>query len=563
MTTRSEFLPSTQSDKTSFELSAAIVTKDPSFWDKKDVDTRPQLGNTLCDRAEKIYHQTKTLRAFVQNTASNPMRTGCSIVSLVCGVTSLCSGDLITGAIATTAGAKELWNLTRTANPTDLQRLLNDINADVGMIQTLEEANRESYKTVDANLDLIKGGIEALQSQLSQIEQINDQGLKKIAEKKSEAASLNIQALQAYNAAAQLFEKAQDKLTQSQEHYGNCGAVFEQIAKIAKNESPDLTLEEKIEQLIETSSIASENCKSGKMLLDISAQHLHEALERLKDANAFKDQATALSSAVIQLAEDALQSGKEKAMYTQNCQQQIDAAKDEMKRIQARSNQIMKLIEELKEDVVEAKQEAAGKFSMSDVAVGVGIAATMVPAAGILYGAATGVSAMYAFRNSETLSSGAKKVYNWYYGIKEPQPVPMQPDELTRLQFNETSSGYWGWMRGRSSQTVGKIQINFGNESVSIPFNLNQRDRIAKEDLLDLFQMMNAKVSNGTLDPDRCVKILDQLETLDVGIHGNELGRPQTQWNGPANGLIRRSSAAYAIVTLLRETCANQSALKS
>lgn len=518
------------------------------FWSKRDVATTPQLGDTLCDRAEKIYHQTTALRTFVQNTASNPMRAGCSILTLLTGLTSLWAGDLVTGAIATTCGAKELWNLSSPEASTNLQRLLNDINADVGMIQTLEEANRKSYETVNSNLELISQGVQTLQSQLSDISSINSNGLQQVEAKKEEAISFNSQATSTYAAASELFAAAKQKLSQAQSFYGECGEVFEEIEKIAKNDDPDMTLEEKIERLIKTSRTASENCKSGKAMLVASSEDLEHAMELLKQANTLKDQATAAYASANQMAEDTLHAGIEKAKYTGECQEKIKATQDEMARIQRRSDQIMKLIDELKADVVEAKREAAGKFSMGDVAVGIGVAAVVVPPAGIIYGAATAVSAMYAFRNSETISWAASKVYSWAMGIPTPVPNPMKDDELTRISFKESSSGYWGYfVQRRASTTVGTLQVNLGGgEEFALPFNLNDKDKIAKEGLLNLFQVLNQKVTQGQMTPQKCLQILNQLETMNI-----ERGALHPQ----VHGLIKQTSPTYAIVTLLRETC--------
>lgn len=518
------------------------------FWDERSVAPVPQLGDTLCDRAEKIYSQTKALRTFVQNTASNPMRAGCSIVALLTGVSSLWAGDIFTGAIATTCGAKELWNLYGSEASTDLQRLLNDINADAGMIQTLEEANRKSYQTVNTNLDLISEDVRTLQSQLSEISAINSNGLLQVVAKKEEAKHYNSEANKTYGAAAQLFVAAKQKLGQAEGYYDQCGKVFSEIEKIAKNDDPDVTLEEKIESLIQTSRKASQNCKAGKAMLDASSEDLCNALKLLKEANRLKDQATAACASATQMAEDTLHAGMEKAKYTGECQQRIKATQDEMKKIQKRSDQIMELIEELKADVVAAKREAAGKFSMADMAVGIGVAAMVVPPAGIIYGAATGISAMYAFRNSETISWAAKKVYNWAMGVPTPVANPMEDKELTRVSFNESSSGYWGYfVQRRASVTVGTLQINLGNgEEMALPFNLNNKDMIAKEGLLNLFQVINERVTQGKMPPQRCLEIIQQLETLKIS---------RGQLHPDVNGLIKSKSPTYAIVSLLKETC--------
>lgn len=521
--------------------------KDPFIGDVSAQNTSSKLGGTLADRAEKLYKQTATLRTFAQNASINPMRAGCSLLTFYAGATSLLSGDIVNGLIVTTIGAKEVWNQCRGESSSSLQRLLNDINADAGMIQTLEEANRDSFNTVKGNLGLIDQGVSTLQSQLDAIKGINAQGSKVIKEKKEESLSLNAQSLAAYQKAAALFKNTQSKLEQSSGYYAECGKLFGQIEKIAKAEDPNINLQEKIDNLVETARSASENSKSGKTLLDASAVNLNEALEELKKANSLKDQATAASYAAIQMAEDASHAIAEKVVYTKECNEKIKATQKEMEKIQKRSDQIMGLIEELKRDVVDAKQEAEKKFGLSEVVVGVGVAAAMGPSLGLVYGAATGVSALYAFRNSSTLAGTASKMYNWAVGVSEPESKPMGPNELISVEFNKTSSGYWGYfVQQRPSVTVGTLKVNLGDTQMEIPFNLNERDKIPKENLLDLFKVMNKKVMAGTLDPKRCLAILDRLETVSMDrkdLHPVEMG------------LIERRSPTYAIVTLLREAC--------
>jgi len=527
--------------------------RDPCCGSGKQEDVSDErgneLGSTITVRAEKIYNQAKVLRTIVQQASNNPGRLGCSILSVLAGLNQLRSGNVLAGTVATVCGAKELYNLFGADHVTGLQRLLNDIHADVGMIKTLEEANGESYKTVQGNLDLIDQGVGALQSQLSEVAKINTQGLEAIEEKKSESEKLNSQALQAYKLAAQKFESVRKQLGGSRGYYDQCSEYFSQIDAIAKNENPETPLAKKIEQLITAASEASQRCSSGKALLDAAAQNLNSALEELKRANDLKDRATAASSAAVEIAKYALLVGVEKTKYTTECQENVAATKSEMQKVQQRSVQIVELIAELKKDVIAAKNEASGKIGLSEAAIGIGAAAIMGPAVGIMYGAATGVSAMYAFRNGPTLSWAAHKVYNWAMGVQPPAPEPVKEAELIRANFDENSSGYWGYfVQRRASTTVGTLQVNLGDDCVlPFRFNLNERDKIAKEDILTLFEEMNTRVSNGKLSAERCLKILDQLEAETL---------PRGPQQSAIKGFISKSSPAYAIVSLLRDTCA-------
>lgn len=527
----------------------------PEFWSKRDVGTKASFcGTTLLNRAETIFNKTKELRSFVQSASAHPMRAGCSIVSLLVGLGSLLTGDLFSGTVATICGAKELWNLSHPDSIAGLERLFNDIHADVGMIHTLEEANQESCRTVQSNLGLISQGVTTLHNQLDSIAKINADGLSNVQNKKTEALEQNAAAITEYEKATKLFQSAQEKLTQSQTQYGQCGQFFTTIDRLAKNEDPNVTVQEKIDALLQAAGSASEACRTGKTLLDTAALDLAYALDALQRADTLKDRATTAFAQATQMAEDALQAGAERTAYTHECQQTIEATQQEMSRIQLRSQQIISLILDLRDDINAAKAEAQGRFGLTEVSAGIAVAAVMVPPLGLTYGAITGFSAMFAVRNTPTISSAASAVYNYVMGIEVPLPEPMQESELIRAEFSETSSGYWGYYVKRTpSTTVGTIQVNLGrNHVIALPFNLNQRDKIAKADLLGLFHVLTLSVTNGSLTPLRCLEILNQLETI-------------TMDRGPLNsaqrGFICTTSSTYAIITMLRETCQQRIAL--
>lgn len=549
MAAAATFNPTAKKESDGSPSSAAQPKQKSEFWAKRNVGANPKfLGEALLNRAETIYQKTTSVRAFVQSAQAQPMRAGCSVITFLVGLSSLWAGDLFSGAVATVCGAKELWNLSHPDSLAGLERLFNDIHADVGMIQTLEEANQESCRTVQNNLTLIGQGVATLQSQLESIASINEQGLSNVQDKKAEAVRFNGEAQSEYQKATQLFQSAQTKISQSQEQYGQCGTLFKQIDQIAKNEDPNLSLQEKIDALIDSSQSASESCKAGKTLLDAAALDLAHALSALQRADRLKDSATTAFAQAAQMAEDALQAGAEKTAYTRECQQTIEATQREMGRIQERSQQIIALINDLKNDVNAAKAEAQSRFGLSEVSAGIAVAAVMVPPLGMAYGAISGISAMYAVRHSPAISSVAKAVYRFVKGIEAPKVQPMTDNELVRAEFSETSSGYWGYfVQRRRSTTVGTIQVNMGRDSVySIPFNLNQRDKIAKADLLDLLQFMTRSVNSNALSPQRCLDILTQLETITMD---------RGSLNPSQHGFISKTASTYAIVTLLKETC--------
>src|SRR5690349_1066610 len=61
-------------------------------------------------RAEQIYHRTNALNHLTANSAKDPIRFGCSVITLLVGLSQIYSGGLVEGGIATIIGVKELYS---------------------------------------------------------------------------------------------------------------------------------------------------------------------------------------------------------------------------------------------------------------------------------------------------------------------------------------------------------------------------------------------------------------------------------------------------------------------
>ncbi len=514
----------------------------------KDVGSVVSLGGSssllqqksalsLCDQAKQMYERAAALRAVYQAVSKQPARAGCAAVCMSVGLCELLSGNLISGTITTGAAALEISHLFRGGVSSDLQRAFDDLDADVGMVQELQEANAVSYRTIEQQLIVASEGVKGLQEELASVEALHGKGLSGFEEKRQEAASLNQQASAAYASATSLFLSAQEKMGASQKSYQSCKQAFEDIQHMLADSDERGEIQSSTELLAKAAKQASLSCDEGKNLLDESNILMQQAFEQLQKAHDLKNQANRAADRLLQEAEDSLRRIVEKSALIETCDKAVNAAQQELKKVQKRHDQIMRLIEALKKDIRTARELAESRWTTSELVAGMGTAvclASTSPFSAIVVGGA----AAYALRHRADLFSGASKIYRWAVGAIEPPKKSMEESECLRMEFSATSSGYWGYfIEKRPSSTVGTVDIHLGKGEIhSLSFDLRNDDKIAKLDVLELLQLMTERIMKGKLTPKRCLAILDQLTS-------------------PEKKLVQERSELNSIIDLLRERC--------
>jgi tetratricopeptide (TPR) repeat protein len=502
-------------------------------------------GESLLQRAEFIYSGTQQLLPFLSHGKDSPARLACAFTTFVVGLLSCFNGEL-SGVIPLGLGGKELLNMSRSAENSNLYHSLKNIQADAGMVSVLLAANQDSYHVMEGNLSEIERGVQSLHAQLNEISQLCTEGSEQLQAKKEEALALNQKAMASFHKALKLFQIAQESLAKSSKVYEQCGSFFEQINEIINTSDSVMGSKEKIQFLSNIAPKAVKKCKRGKQWLDETSATMSQALRALSRANERRDMATLSFGQALQLAQDTLHSVREKAVIQDQCQEQVAAARRELKRVKKRSKQIMRLIQALKEDVNQAMSQARGKLSPTEVAFGVtaGVLCAPLGTSAVF----VGVGGAYALHHSPFLYASVTKIYRFVRNIPPPSSPPIDERELIMHEFDKASSGWWGYyIKGRPSVTVGTLTVVLGDGSLySLRFNLNQKDKISKSHLLELYERMNQKFSNGELDPVRCLAILEQLEKTPIS---------RGQLYPSVTGFISSKDPTYAIFALLKELC--------
>ncbi len=501
-------------------------------------------GVALIQRAETIYSKTQVLRTFVGSAQRTPARALSSLFSLLGGVASTCSGSVVLGPAEALVGARELYNLSTHPQSTELQRVLSDINADVGMIEVLTEGQQASYQQIGQNLTVIQAGVAELHDKLDAIRQINTQGIEELRLKKQEAMRLNEASLLSFKKAERLLQEARKASEKSNQIYCKCAGLFREIQAVAREEG--MPLQERVAALERLGALAFQSCKNGQALLTTSDEKFASAFQALLEANNLKDQALTCAVQTIQKSEDALVAGLEKAEYTKECAEKIKLTQDELEKIKRRSAHIMRLVDSLKQEVKQAKAMAQSLLGPTDVIVGVAVGVAMAPT-GPATAITLGVTSAYGFHHRAPIHSAAVRVYNWLKGIKT-ELISMEPDQLVKADFDRQSTGMWGSLiMGRPSFTAGTMHINLDDEDVvALRFNLNEQFPVAKEDLLDLFHRMIDKLNSGTLNPTRCLALLEELRKVPFD---------RGDFYPEREGIIHPEDVTAGIVEHIEELC--------
>lgn len=515
-------------------MSFAVQKKSPVCFLRS---SHQKSALSLSDQAKKMYQQAAALHALSQAVSCQPARAGCAAVCMSVGVFEVLSGNYVSGAIATGTAAVEISHFFRGSVSSDLQRAFKDIDADVEIIEELQEANAFSYQTIKQQLDVAADGVKRLQEQLDSVAQLHGEGLCGFEEKRQEVASLNQKAIQAYEKANVLFQKAQQKMLFSQDGYQKCKQAFEKIQYLVAHPDEIGGAQSAAEQLVQVAEQAAVSCDEGKSSLDESNELMKEAFEQLQAAHELKDKANRSADRLIANAQTSLHHLVEKNALIRTCGEAVRAAERELAKVQKRHHQIMQLIEVLKKDIRTARELAESRWTTTELVSGVGAAACFAfanPFSAVVVGGA----AAYAVRQRSSLFSVASQIYRWAVGVAEPVKKPMEESECLRMEFSETSSGYWGYfIEQRPSATVGTVHIHLGGGDIhSVPFDLRREDAIAKLDVLEFLQMMAKRIMEGNLNPQRCLAILDEL-------------------NSQEKKLLKKHSELDCVIDLLKERC--------
>lgn len=498
----------------------SLVTTIPNNLGKQEA-TLKNPGGMICHRMEQIYVAGELL----QRTVKHSGNLICYGTTVVTGLQMLYAASNPVSAVAgvglSLVAGKKISDTFSQADD-NVTSLLQDAQSGLTMIQTLEAANDQSLSNVKQNLDTASQYVQNLGKKIEEIEHIADYGLQQLIAKKAEAATLYREANQLFAEAQKSFTTSQDKLGIANSLFKKTLAGFSELSSIAnsKQGSP----EEKLNQFVEIARKMCFQCQIAKQTMDGSNGLLSQGQELLNQAIAKQMEAYGAASAATNMSQMTLEQQKVHNQSMKNYKQGLDSVVAETQKEIGRIEERRKVVQEINSDVLSdlerAEELAQDKFGYTSLILGTAIGGPLGLGYGPLGGLAgvtAGVKVVHDLRNTHYQS--VRKVCDYLFGVKVEEKKESLTDNKRPvvLKFDEVSSGTWGrYVQKRPSKTVGEVRINLDSEELSLRFNLNNKNRIAKRDLIKLQKRLLEELKAGSLTPAHCLEIISQLKAMEI-----------------------------------------------
>ncbi|CUI16439.1 hypothetical protein PNK_0814 [Candidatus Protochlamydia naegleriophila] len=522
----------------SISNSVSISSGDMHVTTDRREMTKASLGSKLCTTVENVVTTAVALKKIAEFGAQKGTRTLCSTAALVTGLGQIWEGNILMGSSLTIAGAFELYKtLGSNYDKSEVSRLIGDAKAGVQMIQTLEEANKESFSKVDANLDLVSQNVAKLTQQLTDIKQLSANGSIELEGQKATACKL-------YEEANELFAQAQQALQGSREEIGEADELFtralNQFGSLLQSaQSNEGKFEERVKQFTSDAEKVHKQCLEAKTHLETSGASFDKALLILQAAIDKNNAASIEAGKAMQLAADNLKMIQAKAEIENDCQEEIQVIRDELNDVKQRKKVQDALLTDIYNDLNEAEQINQANWGTFSVCVGAPLGFITGNAIGGIAGGAVGVPV------AVQLVHDRNKIGNFLFGAdKEPVPEKASDRSPVTFKYNEHSTGFWGrYIQKRQSYTAGKVSICLGDEEISYKFNLNDKNRICKKDLLDISKRLADKLNRGIITPAYCQKVISNLETMKMDRNTKKAAIGLVTKNNPYFGHVQMMCA--------------------
>lgn len=507
---------------------------------------RLALGHSLmeqsCTLAAIAYQATK----FASNKGA---RTITAVTAVACGASYMYSGNVVSGAAIGGIGAKELFNIVSDAmrdNGDRLTELLKNAGAGVEMVQTLEKANTHSFNIINTNIDAVQKGVKHLNELLTSVNKIAKDCSQAVADQKLKAQALSKESNALYNRA-----------------YGDLN-----LSRTNTEEANDLlqTNIESHKKLIKIVADGGKNCMENffhiadaigrrsikiKECLDRGSIAMESGMQLLNDARAKAIEAEAAVSRAMDIAKNDLQMIVQKSQAQKLLESTVDVIQKELSSIQNRREDELQILEQIADDLEEAQEAANSCYDSFTLVVGGGLGSVVGNAIAGPIGAVVGVQVgAELMKNHKGIMRLIAKIYNFVFGkISSDFMPPVNVSPLINYQYFSSSTGAFGWAKGRQSWTKGEAHIKVGNEMVSYEFDLNaKRNKISEKDLVKLSQKLMSALDNNEITNIECNEIISRLETAVIGRGADKMSTIGfVQMNSPYFNEIKRRCNEMAL----------------
>ncbi len=447
----------------------------------------------------------------------------CATYTLLSGLFKVATGNWFSGAVATGAGAVELYKIFGNHQTNDLKRLLEDTGAGLEMLQALDQENKKSLISLESDLQKVQAGINELTNKLSQVEGIATFGRVELEQLKEEAKVEYTKAIAIQQKVLEKLTSAKEKLSKGTEALAKSKESIRQLSAQADQTVRSSDVTKVLEQFQKVTEGAISQFSSAQKIIVEADEELSQAIGLLHDSNKQNERAITAATTAIATASEKFKAIKEIAKHEQQkeiLQDKTKCMENEIKLMQKRVDEQEEIVRDAQQNIKDAQDVIT--FGMQSVIIGGGLGAFFGNMVGApVIGAPVGVIAYHNWHNggviSQATSAVTGKVRGAVYGAEIHKPAaPDASKELLKFTFDNTSSGWGGWMLGKRSATVGNLEISLGKEKINYRINLNSKMPLSITDMVDLRKRLMAAVSKNPALATEAESIVSGLKTLEI-----------------------------------------------
>jgi hypothetical protein len=498
-----------------------------------------RVGSQICGTMNKMLAAAIALKTAADLASNHGTEIVCAGATLATGLGYLYQGDILSGGALTLASVKQAINVWQAMNPTsDLSGLINDAQAGVSMVKTLEEANSESFKVVDKNLEIIHKNVKKMNDRMEKIKSIATEG-------QQDVEDLKAQAEESYKVAQAQFSTAQKDFEEGRKKFKKANKIFidvlEKFDKLLVNaQKSDLNNKEStkkaLNKFIKIAEKLQTKCQKAQATLLEGNALMDQGLEALDVARDHEKEAYGQSMVAMERAKTKFELIDALAKVKREYEKKVENTQEELDHIQARNQDINALLNEMSDDLREADHLSTENFGNLSMFFGT------IPGAvagfttfGCLGAVGGGMGGGALVHNRKAIFHKVDDLINGKIAYIDENPTRV---ELIKVKFQNRSTGWFNRFIRKATQsyTSGRVDIKIRDQIVSLDFNLNKDHKIKKQDEFKLQQLLGKKVYSGEITAQECLDILAELTNKHID---------RGPRNRPQKGLIAEKSPYF------------------
>lgn len=510
-----------EGEKEAFDLENSMVSSSmfqscvdlDEILSRNNEDNTTERNSVLIGHLEGLVKAAKVLRRISQIAQKENTCLVTAGYTFAMGLTNLLSGNLVLGGVLTACAVNEGRKFLEESN-IDANDLISKVQAGVSLIRQLEEQQGKSLEEIQQQINLAADKVEAIEKTTEEIHSLAVDGSADGQRKKEAAIDFARKSRAAYLQAELHFQNSQSTLAMLNAEFSD---AVRQLSSLIEKTDSALTKEEIDSFVKETKEVLTKmyNIQSGleshKKSFNEGLMEFHIATEM--NTQALTNHAQAFEIMNRHLSEIIIKS--EMSEQFNEVKDNLKKANKEAKQAKKRANDIKEIAKREEENLKKVKQALEDQWGKQTMMVGTTVATGGVAFGGGVISIPAGFFSAAAYHYLRRIVSLSSTVFST--NTDEERARARSHLEAPRVRFDAQSSGYYGWLNGQPSRTVGSLTIDLGDVRGEYRFNRNNGNEDGVMETLEQHKLLadlTKRLEEGKLTAQECLNILKSLSKL-------------------------------------------------